>query len=216
MISPTGDGTAATKVVPLTTIVGVGPEAAPWPVVGDCLLTDDGTAAKNVVPLTTIVGVGTEAAARPPAGVCSAIGPTAKVTKGPAVCSAGRDGMIVAPISPEIRLLAGVASMLTALLENVGLKTTPATVMAEMMEASVTPANPFVDVAKIAELSAFAALCSAVSVGTWDGPPPSGDAVATVDTIAVPPMSVEMGELKPAVSPEEPIIEVVEEPTTAT
>lgn len=40
--------------------------------------------------------------------------------------------------------------------------------------------------------------------------------MATVDRIAAPPMSVEVGKLDSAVSPDEPMIEVVEEPTTAT
>ena len=40
--------------------------------------------------------------------------------------------------------------------------------------------------------------------------------MATVDRIAVPPTNAEAGKLDPAVSPEGPIIDVVEEPTTAT
>lgn len=40
--------------------------------------------------------------------------------------------------------------------------------------------------------------------------------MATVDRIAAPPLSVEIRKLNCAVSPEEPIIDVVEEPTTAT
>lgn len=40
--------------------------------------------------------------------------------------------------------------------------------------------------------------------------------MATVDGIAAAPMIVDVGRLDPAVSPEEPMMDVVEEPTTAT
>lgn len=40
--------------------------------------------------------------------------------------------------------------------------------------------------------------------------------MAAVDALTAPPISVEIGKLVSAVSPEEPIIDVVEEPTTAT
>ncbi len=40
--------------------------------------------------------------------------------------------------------------------------------------------------------------------------------MATVDRIAPPPSSVEIGKLDSTVSPEDPMIDVAEEPTTAT
>lgn len=104
-----------------------------------------GTTAGAVVPLATMIG-----------GVCSADDPTAKVTRDPALCSAGRDGMIVAPTSPEIGLPAEDASMLTPLPEKVGLKTAPATVVVGMMAAPVVPPNSFAEVAKLPAFSATA------------------------------------------------------------
>lgn len=62
--------------------------------------------------------------------------------------------MIVAPISPEFRLPAGVASVLTSTLEKVGLRVTAATVVAGMREASITPANSAAKVAGLPALSA--------------------------------------------------------------
>lgn len=114
--------------------------------------TGDGMTPKAVVPLAAMIGIGIEAAGWPAAGICSADGPTAKVTTGPALCEAGRDGMIVAPNSPEAGLSTGVASMLTPVLEEVGLRTKPATVVAGRTEASFTPAS---SVAEVAELPAF-------------------------------------------------------------
>lgn len=97
--------------------------------------------------------------------------------------------MIVAPLSLEIKLPAGVASMLTPLLENVGLKVTPATVVARLAEASVALADPVTGIAGLPPFSA--------KVMTWEmeGPAPSGETVITVDGIATLPISVEIGTL---------------------
>ena len=118
--------------------------------------------------------------------------------------------MIVAPFSLESKLPAGFASMLTPLLENVGLKVTPATVVAKLAETSITLADP---VAGIAGLPPFSA-----TVMAWemDGPAPSGETVITVDGTAAPPISVEVGKLDSAVWPGEPMTGGVEGPTTAT
>ena len=116
--------------------------------------TGDGMTPRAAVLLAAMIGIGTEAADCPAAGACSADGPTAKVTTGPALCSAGRDGRTVAPISPSAGLPAGVASMLTLVLEKVELRTTPATVVAGTMEASTTPGNP---IAEVDELPLFSA-----------------------------------------------------------
>lgn len=62
--------------------------------------------------------------------------------------------MIVAPISPEVRLLAGVASMLIPLLEKVGLRIILATVVAGTTEDPIAPANP---IPEVVELVAFSA-----------------------------------------------------------
>ena len=116
--------------------------------------TGDGMTVEAVVPPTTMIGVDVEKAGWPAAGVCAGDGPTAKVTTGPALCPTGRDGITVAPISPEVGLPAGIASTLTPLLEKLGLRTTPAPVVAGIMEASITPASP---VAEVVGLPAFSA-----------------------------------------------------------
>lgn len=100
--------------------------------------------------------------------------------------------------------------MFTPLLEKVGLRPEPATVVAGMAEASITPLNPF---AEVFELPAFSAVCMAWKL---EDPAPSGDTVATVGRIAAASISVEVGKLDSAVSPEALTIDVVEEPTTAT
>ena len=140
-------------------------------------MTGDGTTARAVLLSAMMIGV----------GVCSADDPIAKVTTGPAVCSAGRDGMITAPFS------LGVASMLTPLLENVGLKVTLATVVARLAETSIALADPVTGIAGLPPFSA--------TVMAWemDGPAPSGETVITVDGIAAPPISVEVGKLDSAV-----------------
>ena len=76
------------------------------------------------------------------------------MTTGPALCSVGKDAIIVAPISPEVGLPAGVASMLTPLLEKLRLRATPAIVVAGMTEASITLANPIAEVAEVPAISA--------------------------------------------------------------
>ena len=172
--------------------------------------TGDGTTARAVVPLATMIGSGTEAAGRPPAGFCSADDPTAKVTTAPALFSVGKDGMIVAPISPAVGLPAGVASTLTPLLEMVKFAVTPVIVAGGMTEASIAPANP---ISEVVELLAFS---TAVTACELDGRAPSGKTVATVDALTAPPISVEIGKLVSAVSPEEPMTDVIEEPKTAT
>lgn len=100
-----------------------------------------------VVLPATMIGVEVEMVGWLEVGVCSGEGPTAKVTTGPTLCSAGRDGMIVAKTSPEVRLPAGIAAMLTPLLEKLGLRTAPAPVVAGTIEASITPASPLAEVA---------------------------------------------------------------------
>ena len=62
-------------------------------------MTGDGAIPNVVVLLARRFGVGIEVAGWPVTEVCSANDPTAKVTAGPALCSAGRDGMILAPSS---------------------------------------------------------------------------------------------------------------------
>ena len=55
-----------------------------------------------------------------------------------------------------------------------------------------------------------------VEIGKLDDPAPSGNTVATGDRVTTPPISVETGKLDTAVAPDEPTINVVEEPITAT
>lgn len=59
---------------------------------------------------------------------------------------------MVAPISLEAGLPAGIAPMMILLLENVGLRATPATVVAGTM-----PTTPVNSIAEVAELPAFSA-----------------------------------------------------------
>ena len=66
--------------------------------------------------------------------------------------------MMVAPSSPENALPAGLASMLTPLLEKVGLRAILATGVAGMAEACITPSNP---IAEVGELPAFSAVVMA-------------------------------------------------------
>ena len=106
-----------------------------------------------VVLLARTIGVGNDVAGWPVAGVCSAKDPTAKVTKGPALSSAGRDGIILARISPEVGLLVELASSLLPLLERVELKPASETVMVGMVEASGAPANTAAEVAELPEFS---------------------------------------------------------------
>lgn len=117
-------------------------------------ITGDGMTVGLVVLPATMIGVEVEMKGWLAVGVCSGDGPTAKVTTGPTLCSAGRDGMIVAKTSLEVRLPAGIASMLTPLLEELGLRTTPAPVVAGTMEASIIPATPLAEVAGLPAFSA--------------------------------------------------------------
>ena len=171
--------------------------------------TGDGTTARAVLPLAMVIGAGIEATGWPAAESCSADDPTARVTTGPALCSAERAGMIVAPISPAVELPAGLASTMTPLSDMVELSGTPTTVGKGMTEASVTLANPSSEVAKAPALSA--------NVVAWRlDDPPSGDKVITRGGIIVPPTSVGVGELNSTVPLEGPMTEEVEEPTIAT
>ena len=113
--------------------------------------TDDGITVGAVIPLENVCG---EVVSWPTAAVCSGDDPTAKVTNGPALCSAGRDGIIEAATSLEVGVPVSIASMLTPLLEKVGLRTMPATVVAGMMEASIMPASPVAEVVKLAAFPA--------------------------------------------------------------
>ena len=101
---------------------------------------------KLEVPFATMIDVCVESTGWPATAICSTDGPTAKVTSGPALCSASGDGTIMAPLSPEVELPAGAASMLTPLLEKVGLRVTPVTVVTGIMEASIIPEEPMIDV----------------------------------------------------------------------
>ena len=144
----TGDGTTAMAVIPLATITGVDSEAAGISGATEYPLaptTGDRTTEGAVVPLASLFSVGIETAGWPAAAVCSDDDPTAKVTNGPALCSAGRDGMILAKLSPDFGLPAGIAGKLTPLPEKDGLRTTPATVVAATVGASGTPANPIAE-----------------------------------------------------------------------
>ena len=107
-----------------------------------------------VIPLENVSGVGIEVAGWPAAAVCSGDDPTAKVTNGPALCSAGRNGIIEAPFSLEVGVPVSIASILTPLLEKVGLRTMPATVVAGKIEASITPVSPLAEVVKLPVFSA--------------------------------------------------------------
>ena len=171
--------------------------------------TGDGTTARAVLPLAIVIGAGIEATGWPAAGLCSADDPTARVTTGPAFCSADRDGMIVAPISPRVRLPAGLASIMTPLSDMVELVGTPTTVGEGMIEASITPANPTAEVAKPPELSAVIVACR-------PDDPPCGDTVITRGGIIVPPTRVGVGELDSTVTLERPMTEELEELTMAT
>lgn len=64
--------------------------------------------------------------------------------------------MIVAPISPEVRLPAGVASMLIPLLEKFGLRITLALVVAGTTEDPIAPANSITEVVELVAFSAAA------------------------------------------------------------
>ncbi len=68
---------------------------------------------------------------------------------GPTLCSVGENGIIVAPISPELGLPAEVASIMAPLVDGVGLRVA---VVAGTMEASIAPAKP---IAEVVELPAF-------------------------------------------------------------
>ena len=171
--------------------------------------TGDGTTARAVLPLPMVIGAGIGATGWPAAGFCSADDPTARVTPGPALCSADRAGMIVAPISPAVGLPAGLASTMTPLSDMVELSGRPATVGEGMTEASITLANPSAEVAKAPALSGNVVACRLDD-------PPSGDIVITRGGIIVPPTSVGVGELNSTVSLEGLMTEGVEEPTIAT
>ena len=63
-----------------------------------------------MVSLANLFSAGIETAGWPAAAVCSSDDdPIARVTNGPALCSPGRDGMILAPMSLEVGLPAGIA-----------------------------------------------------------------------------------------------------------
>ena len=171
--------------------------------------TGDGTTARAVLPLAMVIGAGIGATGWPAAGLCSADDPTARVTTGPALCSADRAGMIVAPISPVVGLPAGLASIMTPLSDMVELGGTPTTVGKGTTEASVTPANPTAEVANAPALSAKVVTCRLDD-------PPSGEMVTTRGGATVPPTSVRVGELDSTVSLGRPLTEEVEEPTIAT
>ena len=104
-----------------------------------------------VVLLAGPIGVGIEVTCWPAAGVCSINDPTAKATTGPALCSAGRDGIMLAPTSPDVGLLPELASMLLPLLERVELRPATETMVAGMIEASDAPANTIAEVAELPE-----------------------------------------------------------------
>ena len=145
--------------------------------------TGDGTTARAVLPLAIVIGVGIGATGWPAAELCSADDPTARVTTGPALCSADRVGMIVAPISPPVGLLAGLASTRTPISDVVELSGTPKTVGKGTTEASIMLANPSAEVAKAPALSAKVVACRLDD-------PPSGDIVIASGGIMVPPTSV--------------------------
>ena len=141
----TGDGTTAMAVIPLATMSGVDIELAGISDAPLCPLaptTGDRTTEGAELPLANVFSVGIDTAGWPAAAVSSDDELTARVTNGPALCSAGRDGMILTPISSGVGLAKGIASTLTPLPEKYGLGTTPATVVAGTTEASVTPASP--------------------------------------------------------------------------
>ncbi len=166
--------------------------------------------AKATVLLATLFGVDVETDDWPAAGLCSASGPIARVTTGPALCSVGRDSMILAATSPEVKLPAGVASILTSMLENVGLRVTPAIAVGGTIEDSITPPSP---IAEVGRLPAFSAAARASLV---DVPALRREIVAKGASVAATPISVGVAKLDSAVSPEEPRVDVVEAPATAT
>ena len=165
---------------------------------------------KATVLLATMFGVDVETGGWPAAGVCSASGPIARVTTGPALCSVGRESMILAATSPEVKLPAGVASILTPMLENAGLRVTPAIAVDGTVEDSITPPSP---ISEVGRLPAFSA---AVRASLVNVPAVRGETVAKGASVAATPISVGVAKLESAVSPEEPRVDVVEEPATAT
>ena len=94
-------------------------------------------------------------------------------------------------------------------MEKAELRTAPGIVVEERTEASSDPANA---IAEVAELLGYPV---AVMASRLDCPELAGNTVATVDGKATPPTRIEGDKLNPAVSVDRPMIDVVEEPTTA-